>query len=434
MRRVRWQNGEVVTADHFIELENWTLRQIAGGRLDAFGIGLVSQGIRSAGDRIVQPDGDGRRARCGSLRALTSSGSLLELDKAVDVALDRGSVGSEWSILFLLVDDASDDSGEVSDSAELEDQGPDIALPALRLSTRVRSGVDHVPLARVRLQARNIIVDDAYLPPCVLCDAHPLLAHELAGWRELVEQVADQALASAFRWQRLPKPGAAAQAVTFYWMASAIAAAGLGGRVLTTESFFRTAARFGSDILKVLNQSQPEQADHGDLRSIVEHLAGFDATVAHDLAATLEGSKVLRAALRRLTQIEDPEPPAIELSGLPTTTPDTHPERWKVVLPLTKPLQDSVPRGSRVLVALRLKSGKDLRVRVHPTKSWAAINQASTVPVQHDIEAQGLDGRFNAYFIYTPPDDDLRESRIVFHLLVEPVIFDRDSVAIEVLP
>ncbi|MDP9808292.1 hypothetical protein J2W42_001130 [Rhizobium tibeticum] len=433
MRRVRWQNGEVIAAEHFVELERWTLRQVSGGRLGTVGMGLVWQGGRSAGDGLVQPDSDARRARLGPLRALTSSGSLLELEEAVDIELDRDRIGSEWSILFLLVDERTDDRGEVSDGAELVD-GPEIALPALRLSTRVSPGIDHVPVARVRLQGRNVIVDESYLPPCVICDAHPLLAQELAGWRKLVEQVADQSLASAFRWQGLPELGAAAQAATFYWMASATAAAGLSKRVMGTECLFRTAARFGADILNVLGQFQPARAEHGDLRSIVERLAGFDTMGAHDLAATLKSSRTLRAKLRRLAQVEGPESPAIELSGLPTTTPDTKPDRWKVVLPLTKPMRESVASGSKVRVALKLKSGKDFRVRVHPSKSWAAISQASNVPMRHDVEAQGLDERFNAYFIYGPADDELQESRIVFHLLVEPLISDRDSVAIEVLP
>jgi hypothetical protein len=433
MRRVLWQDGEVITAEHFVELEHWTLRQVAGGRLGVVEMGLLPQRDSSAGSTIVQLDAEGRRARCGPLRALTSSGSLLELDEAVDLELERDRIGTEWSLLFLRVDEATRDLNDVPEDAEL-DTGPPLALPALRLSLRIPAGVEHLPVARVRLQGKKVILDNDYLPPCVLCDAHPLLAQELERWRRVVEEVSDQSLASAFRWQGHPNSGVAAQAVTFFWTAAATAAAALGDRVLTSERFFRAAARFGADILKVVEHFQPGQPDPVDLKSIVDRLASFDATTNPDYATAVEDSGNLRGQLRRLAQVVDPEPPAIELAGPPATTSDTQPDRWKVNLPLTKPLKHSVASDEKVLVAFRLKAGNNnFRVRVHPTKPWAAINQSTYVPIQQDVEARGLDGRFNAYFIYSPADDEREESRIVFHLLAEPVISDRTSVALEVL-
>ncbi len=435
MRRVRWQDGEVVTAEHFVELEHWTLRQVAGGRLGVVGMGLLPLRDSGAGSAIVQLDVDGRRARCGPLRALTSSGSLLELDEAIDLELDRDRIGTQWSLLFLRIGDPSRDVGDAPEDAKL-DTGPPLALPALRLSTRDPAGVEHVPVARVRLQGRKVVLDEEYLPPCVLCDAHPLLKKELELWRELVAQVADHSIASAFRWQRLPHSGAAAQAVTFFWTAAATASSVLGDRVVTSESFFRTAARFAGDILKVVEHFQPAEAGLAELKSIVGGLASFDATAADcEYAAAVMESSMLRGPLRRLAEVMDPEPPAIELADPPVTTSDSQPDRWIVDLPLTKPLKHSVASDDKVLVALRLKSSNsnNFKVRVHPTKSWAAISQSSHVPIQHDVEARGLDGRFNAYFIYSPAEDEREESHIVFHLQAEPVISDRDSVALEVL-
>ncbi len=189
MRRVRWQNGDVVTAEHFVELEQWTLRQVAGGRLGVVGMGLLPQHDLSAGSTIVQLYADGHRARCGPLRALTSSGSLLELDEAVDLELERDRIGTEWSLLFLRVDEATCDLDDVPENVKLE-IGPRLNLPTLRLGLRNPGDVEHVPVARVRLQGKKVILDNDYLPPCVLCDAHPLLAKDWSygvnWWRKLL--------------------------------------------------------------------------------------------------------------------------------------------------------------------------------------------------------------------------------------------------------
>ena len=434
MRRVRWQNGEVVAAEHFLELENWVLGQVSGGRLGEVGMGLLSGGIGGGDAKSLRTFGDGRRTLCGPLRALTSSGSLLVLDEATEIELDRDSIGSDWSTLFLLIGQAGDDRDEVPDSAELQDQGPVIALPALRLSTRVSAGVDCVPVARIRKQAKNLVLDDAYLAPSVLVDGQPRLAGELAKWRELVEQVGDLALAFASRWQGRSQSAVDVQAMTFVWMTATTAAAALDARVLTCEAFFRSCARFGSDVLRILRHFRPAADNDGNnLVSVVERLARFDALDTPDFAVAVDDSKVLRVALRQLVQVEDPGQPAIELSGPPAVTRETQPARWKVVLPLTRPLGESVQLGGRVLVALRLRSGRDADVRVHPTKPWATIGQSNIVRTFHDMQAKGLDGRFNGYFTYVPAADELRESRIVFQLLEEPVLSDRNSVALEVV-
>ncbi len=157
--------------------------------------------------------------------------------------------------------------------------------------------------------------------------------------------------------------------MTFFWTAAATAAAALGDRVLTSERFFRTAARFGTDILKVVEHFQKGQPDRDDLKSIVGRLASFDATTGPDYATAVEDSGNLRGPLRRLALVVDPQPPAIELAGPPAITSDTQPDRWKVDLPLTKPLKHSVASDGKVLVAFQLKSGNnDSDVRVHPTK------------------------------------------------------------------
>lgn len=410
-------------------------------------MGLLPQRANpGATAQLVRLDDENRQAAlCGPLRAVTENGAFFELDQAERVELDRDSIDSEPRTLFLVIggQTAGDPEGDL-EAIALERNAPKLGLPALQLSTRTSAGFDRLPVARIWAQAGNLKLDADYVPPCAVVEAHPSLAEEAARWRELRKEISDEALTFVFRFRELPAAAGGVQTRTFIWSVCASAAPVLHDRSLGAERFFQAVGWLGSEILAIVRQGKEELpppragrhfAAADEPFAVAERLATFNASSApgFNLADAVRDSAILRRSLRKAVQVTNPEQPEIELAGPPTSARETRPDRWKVQIPLARPLGEMIRSDDRILVALTLKQGRDLEVRVHPADAWAKIGKRNIVSTQHDIPARRLDERFNAYFIYPPDDKGLAAREIVFQLKGEPKIDGPNSIALEVV-
>ena len=186
LEKVLWRNGDVISEGHFFALEKWTEQLVASAVLLNRSCGL----LRNAG---LQPEyNDPKNLRYLNLEGMRISveirkfqlisrlGELVSIDAPRTITLQCSQDSRQPDGSFLLYLAPSSDVHDTSTGTDdTPTDGPVLYETPFQLSVS-NSDARGIAVARFRIEDRNVIPDDSFLPLSVFIDSSPvsLTAHE----------------------------------------------------------------------------------------------------------------------------------------------------------------------------------------------------------------------------------------------------------------
>ncbi len=206
-----WVDGMKIRRDHFVNSENALLdavRDAAAGQLTNFNFGLLTP---AAGDRksleitVLRSQSDDFKISVSLCRAITAGGSRIEImpeyheeiiceDKAEALISGRSKAYSSfWAVIT--VDPFNRVPFGNPSPEETPPRNPH-SKPNYRLNLIAEEDLEtegfsafHFPVAKFKLKAKELTLDNTYIPPCALIQGHPAMVQLYKGIGESLNKI-----------------------------------------------------------------------------------------------------------------------------------------------------------------------------------------------------------------------------------------------------